>query len=1188
MSSLFSSSSTTKSNSENNSQSNTQGNLTSNPQYQQFLEGYGNLANNSISNITTPTNQYGEQAGSDQSGVASNLTPGYSAASNAASGTTYNSTSYKPYMSEYTSAVTDALQRQYGNTMKQVAETTRGNLASQGALGNSNNAVAVANALTPIANAENTALTNVQQQGFNTANQNAQTAGNFQLSGANSLGSLTNANTSANSALSNIGQNLYNNQITSQKLPAEISNLYNQGWSTANTISGYNTQGKSTGNSASTTESTPSLFSSILGTIGTLSGLGAKDGGAIPPYYADGGAVIDLDPVLLAHLIKGMPPAFVGKFAEGGNVQDEPIFGVAPWLTQQIEDAKADRGAWDTRNKTNDVSALLTLPGEAARIAAEVTMIPQAFRTKDAIAKAYHEPSISTLTNAGINSAFMALPFNPMAAAKTALGTLGAGYGAATAKELLPSLMPTSAHAQDRFDPVKEALSDKEIADYQRRKRQVANGDKDAAPILADYNARIAKAYDAHNARINREAEIRATSKAASEKDAADALRASNERADAARKDILAKASAAYEAEMAKERRFANTEWGKLYDETGGAAPFLLSAAGGGLGGLARHPAWAALGEGALLGLAGTSLPFLTDYVNSPALNPKRQGMIAYNEIAPADDPRRQRYEELMKNEKDYPTNNPVPEIALDKLFDPRRIGLSLAEGAGMGLSGWAVPKATPYAAEGVEATMRRVGNVAKDAVVGTAETLGSIPGTISASYHKGMGRAATAKEAAAELQQNAASKSRLAADESRSATAARSDALAARDELAEALRRSNGRVAATDQPASPLPSPRSASDRNSTSASMPPTLAVDKTPPFDAGQGERIENYVKDLHAAIAKQNAERATKAAEIAAPVKREALPAPDKAPSYSTKYKSIAQPFIAGRVAEGRDIPTTSEVMGQFDKAGMKQPSFAKLDERVADNAPRLLGLIYANNPGITPTEAARKLTGYMANPKSIPSEWGLPKEFILPAVTAPIAASAIYNRDDRADGGSVSPETHEIPEGHAWEHRGVGSKLRGPDGSFVPMGIAQRKNGGVTTNPVRYKRTYATGGVVVGPIVGTTGGRTDAKPVSVPANAYVIPADIVSAIPGAEGNTLAGMRKLDQIFAHRKSGYAAGGASHKPVPILISDGEYVVPPDIVAMQGGGDVRQGHRILDAFVKKLRSLNIKKLKSLPAPAQ
>ena len=91
---------------------------------------------------------------------------------------------------------------------------------------------------------------------------------------------------------------------------------------------------------------------------------------------------------------------------------------------------------------------------------------------------------------------------------------------------------------------------------------------------------------------------------------------------------------------------------------------------------------------------------------------------------------------------------------------------------------------------------------------------------------------------------------------------------------------------------------------------------------------------------------------------------------------------------------------------------------------------------------------------------------------------------------------------------------------------------------------------------VGAIVGATGGRTDALPVDVPAGAFVLPADIVSAL--GEGNSLAGVKALDKMF-----GKQSAKKGRRPIGIKISDGEYVSDPETVARLGHGnmDAAQG---------------------------
>lgn len=1185
---MFSSSQTQNSSSTNDSTSH--GNLADNPAYQQFLAGYGNIANSGISDIATPTNPYGNQAGAAQAGVADNLNPAYGAAGSAAAGTTYNADSYRPYMSAYTNDVTNAIRDQFGTTMKQANETIGGNLAAQGALGNSNNAVARANALAPIANAENTAIAQNIQQGFNQANQNAQTAGQFQLSGANTLGSLANANTGANSALANIGQGLFGNQISAQEFPAQLAQLFNQGWLSNNGIAG--TTSHSTGNGTSTTTSSPSLFSDIMGTVGMVAGM-FKDGGAIPSYYADGGAVIDLDPVLLAHLIKGMPPAFSGKFAEGGGVDDDarPVslkeLPLRPYVSL-LEDLERNGprsfpvNHGEIKPNTDWVLEKFGLPGARAADAMESVgdfgkaIALQPFHAGESVADAMEHPSLGSITNAGAQTAMAA--FRPLTAAKV----LGAGYGAGlagSALERMPSLTSSAnAEGNDPLD-VRSRARMTALQKKQTKGESLTRAEREEQNSYLDIMAGAQKAQAEAAAEAER---IKQSGLASVEaKRMADEAELDRQKKQAAKGEYdsaVVRAEGAKAKALGADTRYSDSWLRDVYEKTGGVPGLTLALAGGvgGLDRLAKGPikSWSdglrVAGEGAGAGLLAYNGPLAYDTFGAPARNPEKEAYLGYARDLPEGHPLK---EWAAKYASTLPDANPTRTTAADEFYDwgkaAKRTLAGGAEGALSALTGHNVPKAAVAAARGT-------GALVGDAAEGTAATLGGLPTKMQEGYWKNAGRAASAKEDALTLQQNAS-------DAGRSAAAARADALAARDDLAEAVRRSSAREAAVDQPVSPLPVRPSASDRNSGQASGAPSVGATDT----AIALPNRQEIMDELAAIRQGVEAQKVKAAAGVPDPVKREAIPAP-KSPSYVGKYKKVGGPYVASEVDAGREIPATQMLMKQFDDAGLARPSTKTAHERLT-NAETLLGKIRSFNPGISDADAAKMLGSMMANPKKLPSDWGLPKEFILPAVAAPVIGSAMSDKQEgHADGGMVSPETHALPEDHSWDHRGVGSKVRAPDGSFAPMSVAQRKNGGAAPDPVRYKRTYATGGVVIGPVMGTTGGRTDAKPVSVPANAYVIPADVVSAVPGAEGNTLAGMEKLKQIFGSGNAGYAAGGTTHKPVPILISDGEYVVPPEVVAMHGGGDVKQGHRILDAFVKKLRSANIKKLQKLPAPAR
>jgi hypothetical protein len=130
-------------------------------------------------------------------------------------------------------------------------------------------------------------------------------------------------------------------------------------------------------------------------------------------------------------------------------------------------------------------------------------------------------------------------------------------------------------------------------------------------------------------------------------------------------------------------------------------------------------------------------------------------------------------------------------------------------------------------------------------------------------------------------------------------------------------------------------------------------------------------------------------------------------------------------------------------------------------------------------------------------------------------------------------------------------------------------------------------TAVTEKIHTGPIHSPVAGRTDHLPMHVPSGAYVIPADIISAM--GEGNTMAGFKIMNDIsnqYGGTPQTYAAGGFTGELVPIVAAGGEYVIPPEVVTSMGGGDMDVGHRELDAFVKKMRAKTVKTLRSLPGP--
>ncbi len=118
------------------------------------------------------------------------------------------------------------------------------------------------------------------------------------------------------------------------------------------------------------------------------------------------------------------------------------------------------------------------------------------------------------------------------------------------------------------------------------------------------------------------------------------------------------------------------------------------------------------------------------------------------------------------------------------------------------------------------------------------------------------------------------------------------------------------------------------------------------------------------------------------------------------------------------------------------------------------------------------------------------------------------------------------------------------------------------------------------------------GRTDRLPRTVPADSFVFPADVVSAL--GQGNTLAGSKILDGIFGKPK--FADGGPIGNS-SVIVAGGEYLAPRDKLedigrrlraAKQSNAktDLNAGHEWARGFVAKVRKHQMDWLKKAPAP--
>lgn len=146
-------------------------------------------------------------------------------------------------------------------------------------------------------------------------------------------------------------------------------------------------------------------------------------------------------------------------------------------------------------------------------------------------------------------------------------------------------------------------------------------------------------------------------------------------------------------------------------------------------------------------------------------------------------------------------------------------------------------------------------------------------------------------------------------------------------------------------------------------------------------------------------------------------------------------------------------------------------------------------------------------------------------------------------------------------------------------------ILIRKDGTRTDlagNPLAFAGGGATGGrsadgaPVSGLFAGGTPGRADLLDTMLPEDAYILPADTVSA--AGEGNTEAGALSLARHFGQPLVKHT--GLSTGPIRAKVSSGEFYVSPADVDKAGGADA------LDKMVRNLRKHYAKNLSALPGP--
>lgn len=358
-----------------------------------------------------------------------------------------------------------------------------------------------------------------------------------------------------------------------------------------------------------------------------------------------------------------------------------PDYGLGP-MTQATQAGlpNAEMTPADPTMSEQALDALLTYGPMPAKLAVEVAKQP--YYAGEAVGEAAFDPTLPNLTNAGFQSALA------LAQPMKGLGILGAGYGLAGARDAGLGLFD-EAHAKPKGKakspetsvPELPGLSREQQTEYVDVVRRIERGaftsgaERRSLENARDRLAGISAAYQ--TTVMANEAKLKA--------DAAAKDREEYDRA-------VSNAEMARDKELSRVRRFSETEVGKMFDKTGGWAPFAVAAGLGGLSRAASGPAkgWmghaANVAQGAFAGAMTPNVSLAYNAFFTEPDNPERAAYLAYSRELPIGHPLK---EERRKYAESLPTANPVRTEAAKELYDPMKAAERMTLGAVEGIGGW-------------------------------------------------------------------------------------------------------------------------------------------------------------------------------------------------------------------------------------------------------------------------------------------------------------------------------------------------------------------------------------------------------------------------------------------------------------------------------------------------------------------
>jgi hypothetical protein len=320
---------------------------------------------------------------------------------------------------------------------------------------------------------------------------------------------------------------------------------------------------------------------------------------------------------------------------------------------------------------------------------------------------------------------------------------------------------------------------------------------------------------------------------------------------------------------------------------------------------------------------------------------------------------------------------------------------------------------------------------------------------------------------------------------------------------------------------------------------------------------------------------------------------------KSPHVKDKSQALA---IAYRIKRG------------YDTGGTVDPVTAVVNALQAGSGQTSASGTAGSNPGMnqsTPTSASAAAVPPTST-SLLPATSGVTNSGVTsaPATSLTQASPATLLNSGIGSGGGWQPNNNT-----GLVNPQIGQQVGGTQTVLQPgtnAGVTQMNRGGVPglafggmPQMPWFARNEARGLVHSGPIMSAVPGRTDRHNMNLASGSYVMPAAAVSHL--GQSNTMAGMKILDNMFGAKPpamgpgaprpprmmgipgdKGGARGEGTGTPVPVVTAGGEYVISPDQVAKLGGGDLKHGHKILDAWVMKLHKDAARTIKKLPPPAK